>query len=195
MGEREKVGAFERLSEETTETTGRKLVAWLMLTFPIDAFGLSAAGLIPGIALFTMDPIWAVISAVGGLIFGGITAYNERRPRTVKNTAQVTVLGLLLLLPSIVAAGLYLTQAYVITAVLFGAPGYSIVYLYNVHRDEVARDKSASTKQDSLTELKERYAHGEITEDQLERKVDDLLGADTPENALSSTESQDKITE
>lgn len=182
-------------SEKTMETPGRKLVAWLMLSFPIDAFVLSALGWIPGIALLTMNPIWAGISAIGGLIFGGIGAYNERRSKTVRNSAQFILLGFLLLLPSIVASGLYLTQAYVFTAILFSAPGYSVGYLYNVHRDEVAKNKSASMKSDGLTELREQYTQGEITEEQFEQRVDDLLDADSPETASPSGESQEKIKE
>lgn len=195
MGEQKTVNRFERPSEETTETLGRRLVAWLMLSFPIDAFALSILGLIPGIALLTMNPIWAGISALGGLIFGAINAYNERRTKTVRNSAQVILSGLLLFLPAIVAAGLYLTQAYIITGMLFSAPGYSIVYLYNIHRDEVAKSKSASMKLDGLTELRERYIQGEITEDQFEQRLDELLDTDTPETASPSVESQEKIRE
>lgn len=42
------------------------------------------------------------------------------------------------------------------------------MYLYNTHREEVKNNTNASMKLEGLTELRERYTRGEITEDQFE---------------------------
>ena len=41
----------------------------------------------------------------------------------------------------------------------------------------------SETDSDALATLRERYARGELTDDQFEQKLDNLLEADTPENA------------
>jgi uncharacterized membrane protein len=46
-----------------------------------------------------------------------------------------------------------------------------------------AQSSSSPSTQDALSTLRERYANGELTDTQFERKLDRLLETETPENA------------
>ncbi|UPM43848.1 SHOCT domain-containing protein [Halocatena salina] len=47
-----------------------------------------------------------------------------------------------------------------------------------------ADDPDPSSTQDALTTLRERYARGDLTDEQFDRKLTRLLETDTPENAM-----------
>ena len=47
----------------------------------------------------------------------------------------------------------------------------------------VATDNDAETNADALQRLRTRYANGELTDEQFERKLDRLLETETPESA------------
>ncbi|WP_241430397.1 SHOCT domain-containing protein [Halococcus salifodinae] len=50
--------------------------------------------------------------------------------------------------------------------------------------------ESGRSTPDGLEALRDRYARGELTEDQFKRKVDHLLETDTPENAANWRETE-----
>lgn len=52
-----------------------------------------------------------------------------------------------------------------------------------IQRSEDTETTPTTTEVDSLTTLRERYARGELTDAEFERKVDRLLQTDSPEHA------------
>ncbi|GAA0554790.1 SHOCT domain-containing protein [Halorubrum ejinorense] len=57
-----------------------------------------------------------------------------------------------------------------------------------VERDEGARDDATGDTTDALERLRTRYANGDLTDEQFERKLDRLLETETPEDAAEWTE-------
>lgn len=83
-----------------------------------------------------------------------------------------------------------------ITALLFGDRD-DINEWWNEQWDEPATettDDDSSVDDDALSTLRDRYARGELTDEQFERKVEKLLETDTIEN-LEDFESKERISE
>jgi uncharacterized membrane protein len=51
------------------------------------------------------------------------------------------------------------------------------------HVESHSSTSSSPSTQDALSTLRERYARGDLTDEQFERKLDRLLETETPENA------------
>lgn len=83
---------------------------------------------------------------------------------------------------TLLAAG----EIFALTAIIIGILGFA--YL-KTDIDQIsdwgsAQDNTKTDPQeDALTILRERYAHGEIDEDEFERRLDDLLETETVEQA------------
>jgi hypothetical protein len=60
----------------------------------------------------------------------------------------------------------------------------------SAHRsaERVGHDAESESKQDALDALRERYARGDLTEAEFERKVETLLETETPESARKHVE-------
>ena len=56
------------------------------------------------------------------------------------------------------------------------------------HGDSTERDAATDDTADALERLRTRYANGDLTDEQFERKVDRLLETETPEDAAEWTE-------
>lgn len=86
----------------------------------------------------------------------------------------------------------YDQEQYALWDAAFGAGNADVDELQeNLQRRE--QDKNApesnEAQPDGLDTLRDRYARGELTEEQFERKVEHLLETDTPENATEWQES------
>lgn len=95
---------------------------------------------------------------------------NEAVDRAILAVSVVAVLfGVTLL-----AAG----EVFALTAIIIGVLGFA--YL----KTDIDQNSSdTDPQQDALTILRERYARGEIDQDEFERRLDDLLETETVEQA------------
>lgn len=103
---------------------------------------------------------------------------NEAVDRAILGVSIVAVLlGVTLL-----AAG----EVFALTAIIIGVLGFA--YLKS-DVDQISDWRSSQTnsetdsQEDALTILRERYARGEIEQDEFERRLDDLLETETVEQA------------
>ncbi|RRJ32034.1 SHOCT domain-containing protein [Halocatena pleomorpha] len=62
-------------------------------------------------------------------------------------------------------------------------------------RDQSADGDTSFSTQDALTTLRERYARWDLTDEQFDRKLTQLIETDTPENAVEWHERTERETE
>jgi hypothetical protein len=71
-----------------------------------------------------------------------------------------------------------------VTAILFGDDGdFEAWWDADAERDEETAPDAPTEAEDPLTTLRERYARGELTDEQFERKLERLLETETLEDA------------
>lgn len=63
------------------------------------------------------------------------------------------------------------------------------------HESTATDSQSSTSTQDALSTLRERYARGDLTDEQFERKLDRLLKTETPESAAEWRAGRDAETE
>jgi len=106
-------------------------VVVMLATLPLDALGLSVAGVLPeSVSLVVLDLAPACVVAVLGLVFGSIVAHNHSLPDEKRRAARVTAAGIGLAVPALAANVLLAANGYLFAYVLCSGTGYGIWHLY-----------------------------------------------------------------
>ncbi|WP_135365147.1 hypothetical protein [Halosimplex halophilum] len=108
------------------------LVVVVLATLPLDALGLSVAGVLPeSVSLLALEPVWAGVVAVLGLAFGAVVAHNHSLPAENQRAGRVAAAGIALAVPALAANVLLAANGYLFAYVLCNGTGYGVGYLYH----------------------------------------------------------------
>jgi uncharacterized membrane protein len=128
------------------------------------------------------------------------------RSRAGKNAAGIASL----LVTGIWLAAMFTGQSWWLAAMLFGyivvVPIVALLFgededetelddQWNEPSDSEPAETPAENNRDALETLRDRYARGELTDEQFERKLERLLDTDTLENAADRAAVRDRLKE
>ncbi|WP_332897721.1 MULTISPECIES: SHOCT domain-containing protein [unclassified Haladaptatus] len=130
------------------------------------------------------------------------------RARAGKNAAGIASL----LVTGIWLAAMFTGQSWWLAAMLFGyivvVPIVALLFgddedgletwwddQWNAPSEREQADEPAENKRDALETLRDRYARGELTDEQFERKLERLLDTDTLESAEDRAAVRDRLKE
>lgn len=120
-------------SDEEADVTKLAVVV-LLVTLPVDVLALSYAGLLPeSVSLLSIDPLWGGLTALTGVLAGGITAYSQRG-QGEWNTGKLFVGNVLLALPALGAMVYFSAPGYLLAFFVCDPLGYGTVYLTDWYR-------------------------------------------------------------
>lgn len=109
----------------------------------------------------------------------------------VDDVVDLAILGISIIATLLGVTGLVAGEVFAFAALLIGILG--LVYLktgFELISEQTGSQSSsdAAAEEDPLTILRERYARGEITQEEFERRLDDLLETETLEQAAQHHE-------